>query len=847
MKHLFIAALIAAIYCVSAIAETKVISVKLANPIAIGTTKSVEASFESLDPQADAAFRRAAFVGQVSYEKLSNGETRVVINWDAVKDGSKSASVEPFITRAATSDQSIPAGTLLKARGDTALLTAAIRNMKENGAKTAAAGNGVVTGAAAQSSALNTYSSAASTTPRSTYSGGSGSSGNLIYTPGYSGSSGDGNNNGGNNNGGSDSSGGSSGSSGSAAACKPIVDLQAGTYTITERDGDSCKPTAAVSTIYETAQGCPQITDYDNNIVKIATRKYALPSAAETQVTPCAQTGKTAALLETYNGCQWVADMDREVAVLQKRYYFTFANEPVYVTSCVNSDKTAPLQQYKGDLGCQPIIDEQAGTYQETASDKGLCKPIGSIMKIYYDEEQCEPFVDWTNGSVTLARIPYVNKATGKEFVGSCERSDTTLALQSTTDGCAAVLDKKNERAIEQIRWYYDLGSAPKYLTGCQNSDNSSPIVTYREYNGVCKNLINVAALSVTPNYRTMTRLGDRTLEVKGCQYDNNVTLEPTYEGCAQRHDFMTNKTFEQERLFYLWDGERNYVTSCRDSAIAYSHYLTTATCQYQNANGKVIVNKRIAYNQSDGTVGYATNCKPVSDELLIEQEFCGYEHDFVVNQSYRQERDYFSEPITGERVYLTNCARTNINFPHREETNGWIHDDSNLRSKLKVRKYFVDTTISDTHKVYPNGLDFVEGLPVPYANKGMITRLKQDFGVIKDRSIRFSNNIYTWDSKTLNVSFPTPAESTLYIGYGDNLCGYTLNNSFNPTSKCKSYEVGLGSFCTSGIISGSLEGSCYVGIYTAHIVEQQNIIDYLRADGSTYSVELDSWYQVQP
>jgi hypothetical protein len=422
--------------------------------------------------------------------------------------------------------------------------------------------------------------------------------------------------------------------------------------------------------------------------------------------------------------------------------------------------------------------------------------------------------------------------------------------------------------AIEQVRWYYDLGGAPRYVTGCQNSDNVSPITTYKEYNAVCKNLVNIDQLTVTPNYRTLTRLNDKTLEVKGCQYDNNVSLEATYEGCGQRHDFMINKTYEQERLFYLWEGERNYVTSCRDSEVAYPHYLTTATCQYQNANGKVIVNKRIAYNQSDGTVGYATNCKPVSDEIAIEQEFCGYEHDFIVSQSYHQERDYFVDPINKERVYLTLCSRTNINFPHKQESSGWIHNDAKLQSSLRVRKYFIDTT--NNAKIYPNGQDWEEGLPVPYANAG-VSSTKGAITTVNDTSLRKTANSYTWNNIALDTSLAVPTASGTYteLGKGRNYCVYSgedcyesagntfCADNYSPTASCS--VLGFGAICINNMSNiarylqwGSFfndQGDiCAAKLGLAKIAEIRRGINYLRPDGSTYSSSSgDSSYQVQP
>ena len=829
---LFVAILAAAL-----LAETKTISVKLIDPIAVGKTQTARAQFESLSGEAGEDFRRAVFLGRSTHEKLSNGETRVSISWNEVRSGAKSAAVEPFITRVSTSQPSIPAGFSLKARGDTAALTAAVRNMVEGRESSTGSTGGTSSADSGTKSADSTVDGSGwvngtspSGTSKSAASGlAGGSTSGSSYTP-------------------PTTSTGSTGSTGDSQAtsskiCKPIIDLGANTYTITEPDENGgCQPTATVSSIYETAKGCPQTIDYDQKLVKIATRKYSTPTASETPVTPCANSGKTATLQETYNGCQWVSDMDNEVAVLQKRYFFQWMGEPVYVTGCVNSDRTAPLAEFKGDRGCQPLIDEQAGTYQETASEKGLCKPTGPIMKIYYDENQCEPFVDFDKAEVNLAAIPYVNKNTGKEFVGACERTNTVLALKSTTDGCSAVLDKSTETAIDQVRWYYTLGSVNKYVTGCTNSDVVKPITTYREYNGVCKNLVDFSQMRVQPKFRTMTRLGEKTLEVRGCEFDdNNVSLQPTYEGCSQRHDFLTNTTYEQERLYYLWDGDRNYVSGCRDSAsVFYPHYLTTAGCNPTNTNGKVIVNKRVAYNQSDGTVGYATGCRPVTDELAIQQEFCGYEHDFVTNQSYRKIRDYYVEPTTSERIYLTQCTRDDNNFPHKQETGGWIHDNAKLQSTQKVRTYFVDTVTGET--VYPNGTDWVVGVPVPYANKGIYQRVKTNLGTVDSVDIEKLSTRYTYAGNPLDTSLGTPwAGSTHYYSI-------TWITSEGVPSSCSNKNAGWG-FNHKAIGGHTLNPTMQCGIVRgkAKIYRMKEEADYIRVDGSTYSIELRNWYQVQP
>ncbi|MFA7021230.1 hypothetical protein [Aliarcobacter sp.] len=843
-------------------ANNNIIQLRLIDSVSINKSKVARANFVSLGSNASAEFRRAIFQGNINYEKLSNGETRTTIVWSTVRDGQKSANVPPFLTKVSSRATSIAGGTVVKAVGNTEELTNAIRNMDNDSSfsdtvKDLTSGNeeNLADGGFGNNSANSSESNDSSSSGNSSSGWGGGSSGGGSSSGG-SGSSGSGSSGGGNttppvvipdsgNNGGSNSGGGSSGGSNNDSStryskCPPIIEN--GIYTVTEYIDGSCVPTNMSSSIYTTAQGCPQELDFDKNIARISTRTYAMPMGVEILVTPCQKTDKTANLVETHNGCEWKANLDNETANLQKRYFFHYNSEPVYVTQCVNSNKTAPIEQFKGDLGCQPIIDWTGGTYQETASENGLCRPFKDMQKIYYDEEQCQPFVDFEKGYVTIATIPYVNQETGRKYIGACQKTNKTESIKWTNETCSNVIDRKRKIGIEQHRAFYTQNGQKKWLNECGNSENTFELLLYKEYDQACKNKIDYVNKEVYENYRTLTRLDDKVIEVEGCKYeDERQELKSTYEGCKKRHDFQNKKSYEQERFYFMKDGDRQYVSECRDSNIVYNHYNTRATCDIVNSVGKVIVFERNAINLYDDTIEYISECRPISDEIKVEQEFVGYEHDFNHGQSYRLVRDYYIDPVTHDRKYLTNAIRDNKNFPHIKEAGNWEHNDELKHSVRKLRISFIDTVINE--KIYPNGEDFFYSEPVAYSVTFVGERAGNGF-TTSAGEITSSNGVFYYKNNLLDTSLKTP-----------------LANGQGTSSGCYVDLMDMGESVTFKGISGSgayglgcgFSGNYYFNFsywswyYTGNVQLVTNVSEYLRIDGTKLTITHSTRYRAVP
>ena len=1134
----------------SAWAEEGIIKVKTQSSIELGKTESVKARFLSMGEGSQEA-RNAVFVGGVAYKKNSNGSTSVLVKWMGVQNGQKSAVLEkPFLTKLTARDK-IPTGSELSARGDTVQLTRALRNMKEgkpdekpkmelssdeqsDGWETAgnlalnaasdltdSAISGWATGSSSTSPTDSSYSTTpATTTPTTTTPTTYTTTTPTTTTPTTSDES--------------DSTASTESATDSTTptttttteedgtivetttnpdgsttttttepdgtvttvttdssgkvTCSPIIDHTAATYQPATYVSGECVGTGPVSTIFETTDGCPQRIDWDNQVVNIVTRTYAMPGGSEIAITPCKVNGKTAPLKKTHNGCQWVEDLDTNTANLQERYYFTFQSEPVNLTACVNSDVTSEIDNVDGDLGCAPIIDLDAKTYQETASNKGLCEPVGLTYKLYDAYDVCEPFPDFENNTVTLSKILYIMPDSGGvRYVGGCEKTDKVVPMKETVDGCGVRMNKDDQTAVQQVRKYYDLNGDKKfvtscidgeasplvtfkeynqecknivdldsgfvtpafrtmtqiegktlevkgceyetdkqipidttpetcgvrvdkknvlaiqqerkyytwegtkefvsecfdatseplttykewnkqcqnlvdydnltvtpafrtmamvngselevkgceydtnntkpiyttkedcqqivdkdrqvlveqnrqyyewqggrnYLTECTISDKTEPLATYREYDGICKNLIDLENSLVTPAFRTMATVNGSEIEVKGCEFESNNTIEikTTKVGCDRRDDFLDGKTYERERKYYTWEGNPRYITECTDSDKYYPHYLTTTGCENEYVAGTVIPYKQTVYNLDDGTIGFTNGCKPISGNIPVYKEFCGYEHNFNTGQSYRQYKDYYLDPSTGETKYLTSCVADDLNFPHKKASCSpeWAHNDTLLQSTHKEKIYFYDTVAKKN--IYPNGDECTDGSIVAYANKGTYDRVKTNIGTVEEVSsdtgnLKYVGGVWFYKGNVLDTSLASPSAGSLSTINTNILIppvASSSNCTYNGisgkradwllTTECQDYGLFGGKVSTEGdqnyidapkctdgnvwfsYVSGGLGQIGFPAAYRyceifgpkAKIAIMKREVDYVRPDGSTYSKELSTWYQVQP
>jgi hypothetical protein len=260
--------------------------------------------------------------------------------------------------------------------------------------------------------------------------------------------------------------------------------------------------------------------------------------------------------------------------------------------------------------------------------------------------------------------------------------------------------------------------------------DYGGTVDIQKEYGEPCAVIYDFTNKKAYEQYQEFAVVDGETIPVTTCSNDFKRFYEiySRPDACGVRHDFVTGKSIVQEELFYMNNaGVETKITDCVDSNKAYAHYLTESTCSptIDRANGKVILYNRTAYTIDDGSIEFASECRPVAGgEKELFEAYCEqkYEHDFVAGQSYLRTKDYYLND-NNEPVYLTDCTRsTTVSFPHIFNASGCdtINDDESLRSTQ-----YTSTSI-DT----PDGRVEISpcqenGIAIPYVYIGIENRTK--------------------------------------------------------------------------------------------------------------------------
>jgi hypothetical protein len=188
----------------------------------------------------------------------------------------------------------------------------------------------------------------------------------------------------------------------------------------------------------------------------------------------------------------------------------------------------------------------------------------------------------------------------------------------------------------------------------------------------------------------------------------------------------------------------------------------------------------------------------------------------------------------------------------------------------------------------YPNGTACTDGTLVAYANKGTVERVKSTIGVIDEPDwtsgdLKLVNGVWYYKDNVLNTTLAMPSRGTKTVKYLDSAVGnpstsstcndsnfikkpetsyqcanaglfggiIATTNSLNKTTgTCEYYSYGWKTmYGFNVVIIPSPVPYYYCDVYgpKANIVQMKSESDYVRPDGSTFSIEHRNWYQIQP
>lgn len=271
-----------------------------------------------------------------------------------------------------------------------------------------------------------------------------------------------------------------------------------------------------------------------------------------------------------------------------------------------------------------------------------------------------------------------------------------TDLITTQWQACQPRVDRAGGKTYAQARKIEITESGRVMSTGnCEDHGTVAEIT--RRYGKPCEVVVDVANRKVYEQFMELSNLDGKELEISLCTVDFTKFTEilGNETACGYRHDFNSNTSIKQEKLYYN-DAGGNVVEirDCGDSNKAFTHYSTQNTCAptIDMVNRQVFLNVRTAFKDSNGAELYASDCRPDGNASFpVSEEFCSpkYEHDFINNVSYYSTRPYYVDG-SGKAVYVGTCARSpQASFPHRKVTTSCDkrNDDANLRTFFSEKK----------------------------------------------------------------------------------------------------------------------------------------------------------------
>lgn len=320
---------------------------------------------------------------------------------------------------------------------------------------------------------------------------------------------------------------------------------------------------------------------------------YSTPSALEVAEQP------TVVSNITTDGCNMRIDLDQLQAIQQTRVVTTTDGSPEY-GECADGD-----QRFKIDQSYSACpYDENTETMKATAyfiyyyndasgnrQEHGECQPDPEkVFDIVEDTDACRVILDYNKlEAVTYAKLVYTNHNGKAEVVRDCLPSDQVepAVMTPTTEGCDIRDDFAANKSFQRGKYIYEVNGAP-FATAC--TDNGTEYLhetVYKTASGenICQPIVNHDTHKVTLQSRVQIEVNGLKLYRTACTPDTSAKdMASTIEGCddptAWTHKLSASQSFGSERFFYIYEGEKEYVTGCQDSATVYPHHVETVGWQ---------------------------------------------------------------------------------------------------------------------------------------------------------------------------------------------------------------------------------------------------------------------------
>ena len=341
--------------------------------------------------------------------------------------------------------------------------------------------------------------------------------------------------------------------------------------------------------------------------------------------------------------------------------------------------------------GSNGADDSQASAY-EPPSALNVAPEAQEVVSI--TTEGCTIRIDQAQGKA-IQQSRTVTSKNGAVASGSeCTDSETGFPLEKSYSVCEDDVDIDALTATGQyLLFYTDAGGSRQEVTAC-GPDSEKIFTIVEDFDSCTVYMDYVAKEAVTRSLLTYQDDNNSNIQVRGCQASDTVPaveLAATTDGCAIRHDFAADTSYQQGTNVYLKDGIQYMVGGCIDTETQYAH-----TAAYEDAAGNSLCSTVVDLAQSqatlqnrvqivvDGVTRYISECTPdINGALALTATTDGctnvsaWEHDLTTGQSFGQERHYYVSG--GNDIYVNDCQNSLVTYAHQQENTGWQNHDDQL------------------------------------------------------------------------------------------------------------------------------------------------------------------------
>ncbi len=491
---------------------------------------------------------------------------------------------------------------------------------------------------------------------------------------------------------------------------------------------------------------------------------------------------KTFKITEDFNACGVEIDIAlNKVWIKSKKNYNDINGNPIEISPCAKSAQSVPMTSTACAINAGFIAPSQAIGFKKTYSYQGAEFVYAPCPIINYDEvsANCAVRIDLINNQAikqSTKRALVENKVISQT---PCADTDPLIQYQiyKSYSDCAVKTDNINHFIIPKYKNFYLANNNEK-----TNINDVCAEDTEIKYNIVedftnCAVLVDYDANVVRRKSATYyIDLDGNRHDLQACQISAsapNIAITKDTEPCSVYDDFTQKKSFQQEALSYIFNGQKFVARGCQNTTLAWNHE------QYKfNDSGNllcpvsknvlgdaVIVFYRNGY-MLNGARKYITQCVASDTDSMIQSTMDGcidmnlWLHNFNSSFSTGRTRTYFL--IDNQPKYLTSCADDKITYNHNYELQSWQFQDSSLNNYPLYKVY-----------ILVNGIRY--NIKDNFLLSGAIA---QPYQIISAKIIDAPNNTHSYQGCTKNI--PQLVQTTYKRGDNSQFVAGGITNGTN-------------------------------------------------------------------